>query len=286
LGGMAFSLFLLPYCETSPHVVCLIAAGLYLFAFVMLSLMVTEGQYPPPPVMAVVPGRGFFQRWLERAAQYCREVFLSPYYWTFYLFYVCSMIGVRGYGQFLLLYATETVKMDLRTYGRIETAIGGGVLGVFFLMGPVVDRFHPMRVGIVGFALICVVAGFSYFGIHDVASYAMWVGMLRVATAVFQGATGALLPRILPRQQYGQFCSANAVVFHVGLAAALPLCGWMLDRTRNNALIFLWFFAFSAVGLVLMVALYRQWKALGGDQGYTPPVTAPGAVVEVEMATA
>src|SRR5438552_2011337 len=97
LGGMVFSWFMLPYCETNPAAICAVAAGLYLFAFVMLSLMVKEGEYPPPPVNPLARG-SLIERVSGSIAQYCKEVFLNPYYWTLYLFYVCSMIGIRGYG--------------------------------------------------------------------------------------------------------------------------------------------------------------------------------------------
>src|SRR5205085_2270472 len=103
-------------------IICAIAGALYLFAFVMLSLMVKEGEYPPPPVEPSA-GAGLLERVPLSMWRYMREVFFHPYYWILYLFYVCFTVGIRGYGQFLLPYATQTLKLDLRTYGIIDGTI-------------------------------------------------------------------------------------------------------------------------------------------------------------------
>ncbi len=47
-GTMAFSLFLMKHAEDKPGLICSLSGGLYLFAFIMLALMVKEGEYPPP----------------------------------------------------------------------------------------------------------------------------------------------------------------------------------------------------------------------------------------------
>jgi MFS family permease len=180
------------------------------------------------------------------------------------------------------VYTTGTMAERLAQLGKVQAALGMVQLAIFLMLGPVIDKFHPLRAGLIGIFLLCIAAVGGFVGIHGPTSFAVWVTIIGIATAVFQGASGALGPRLLPRQQYGQFCSANAIVFHVGLAVAFPMCGVLLDRTKNNSLIFLWFFCFCAVCMVLMLILYRQWKALGGDAHYTPPVTAPGAVTEVE----
>ena len=70
------------------------------------------------------------------------------------------------------------------------------------------------------------------------ASHAGW-GIAFVCVAIYQGATGALGPRLLPREQYGQFCSANSMLWHFGLMAALPVAGGVLDALGNR-FIFLW----------------------------------------------
>ena len=115
---------------------------------------------------------------------------------------------------------------------------------------------------------IAAIAGFLF--IHSGATFTIFAILTFVSVAVFQGSTGALGPRLLPREQYGQFCSANSMLWHFGLMAALPLAGGMMD-SLGNRFIFVWFFCFSAIGIGLMYLVYLDWKKLGGDAAYRPP---------------
>lgn len=86
----------------------------------------------------------------------------------------------------------------------------------------------------------------------------------------------ALTLRLLPREKYGQFLSANHIFGLISLIATPPLCGVLLGIIRD----YRYAFAFSAVctGAAFLVcgALYLQWKKLGGDASFTPPQTSPG----------
>ena len=81
----------------------------------------------------------------------------------------------------------------------------------------------------------------------------------------------ALGPRILPAKQYGQFCSANAVVYRLGLALTMPLSGWFFDAVGYRY-VYAWFAAFTLASSVMVILVYRDWKRLGGDDHYIAPV--------------
>jgi Na+/melibiose symporter-like transporter len=267
-GTLLFNLFLLKYSEDRPALICLIAAGMYLVVFVMLCLRVKEGAYPAPE--APPPGAP-----LERASRnirrYLRESYSLPFYWKYYLFNLCFMCGFVPFRDFLLLYGKETLKMDLTTYGRWMVAVGVVQIVVFFLVGPMIDRFHPLRAGMFGYVLMCATAALSYLFIGGPTSFGIWVVITFAAVAVYQGATGALGPRLLPKEQYGQFCSASAMVWHLGLMVLKPTLGKLIDLF-GNPVTFAWFFGFSAVGIGAMFLVYVDWKRLGGDESYRPPV--------------
>ena len=137
----------------------------------------------------------------------------------------------------------------------------------------------------IGFSLVVLAATLaSFFLIQGEASFGVMVTITYVAIAIYQAATGAIGPRLLPRAQYGQFSSANAVVFQVGWAISSVICGWFLDvvvqpdpttgiasHPENYRYLFLWVFGFAIVGLLLTISVYRHWKKLGGDEGYEPP---------------
>ena len=90
------------------------------------------------------------------------------------------------------------------------------------------------------------------------------------------------LMTLFPKSRYGQFCSANALVRSVALIIGGLACGVFLDFTKtlnpdpNYCYRFLpvWNFAFQGCSAVLLYFLYRQWKKLGGKEGFQPPVNA------------
>jgi len=271
-GSTFFSYFLLKHAEDNPGMICLLSGGLYLFAFVMMTLMVREGDYPPPEAPKNAP---LADRFLDTCRRYIRECYSMGYYWKFYLFTFCFMCGIRTFNNFLIFYGKEVFHGDLDRLGKVNTLIGIVQLVIFFPIGPLVDWIHPFRAGLIGLGLVIVTLAASFFTIHDGASYAIWVTITSGALAVFQGANISLGPRLLPRQQYGQFCSANALLWHVGMMGALPLGGLLIDHFGNR-IIFAWFFFFSLAAIVLLYLLYLDWKKLGGDTHYIPPIaTAP-----------
>jgi Na+/melibiose symporter-like transporter len=268
LGVMFFNWRLLRYADTHPEWICLLAAALYLFSFVMLAFMVREGEYPPPePPPAGAP--------MERAAKsvrrYIRECFSHAYYWKIYLFNVCFICGLAPLGTFLVLYATDTLKIGLDRYGTAMAIRDGARLLVFLAMGPLVDRFHPLRAGMVANVLACVTGVAAFVLGQGQTSFLVMTVIVFVAIAIFQASTFALGPRILPQKQYGQFCSANAVVYRLGLAAAMPFAGWFFDWAGYRYL-YAWFAGFTLASSALIVSLYFDWKRLGGDEHYVAPV--------------
>jgi maltose/moltooligosaccharide transporter len=268
LGVMFFNWRLLRHADAHPQWICLLAAALYLFSFLMLVLMVREGNYPPPEP----PPRG---PPLERAAKtvrrYLRECFSHAYYWKIYLFNVCFICGLAPLGTFLILYGTGTLAIDPARYGNAMAVRDGARLLVFLAMGPLVDRFHPLRAGIAANVLACLTGAAAFVFTRGQTSFLVMSIAVYVAVAVFQASTLALGPRILPQKQYGQFCSAIAIVYRLGLAVAMPLAGWFFDRVGYGYL-FAWFAAFSFLSSVLIVMLYVDWKRLGGDEHYAAPV--------------
>jgi hypothetical protein len=267
-GTLMFNLFLLKHAEDKPGLICLLSAGLYLATFLLLCFRVKEGAYPPPEPPP--PGR-FVERMTRSIGRYVRESYSLAFYWKYYLFTFCFMCGFRPFSNFLLLYGKETLKIDLGTYGRIMSVRDAIQVGVFFVLGPIVDRFHPIRAGLLGFALILAAAVGSILFIHGTWSFAIWVIITFVCVAIYQGAAGALGPRLLPKEAYGQFCSATAFFWHLGLMVLTPVLGMLMDHFGNGA-VFGWFCGFTIVGIAMMLLLYRDWKNLGGDENYRPPL--------------
>lgn len=267
VGSLVFDRYLLRYALDRPEMICLIAAAMYLFSFLMMVLMIREGEYPPPEPK---PTGNPLRRAVKSAGRYVRECYSHLYYWKIYLFNLCFLCGFVPFARYLNIYATKTRHLDPHMLSgpfQIRDLIQ---IGVFLSLGPIVDRFHPIRTGVAanvltfltGLAAAFLVGGHTSFVIMTVAVFA--------SVAIFQASTAALGPRILPAKQYGQFCSANSMVFHVGLMVAIPAAGWVFDRIGFQY-IYAWFAGFSFLSSAFVIMLYWDWKKLGGDDNYIAP---------------
>ena len=268
LGTMLFNWKLIGYVETQPQWICLFAAGLYLFSFLMLVFMVREGDYPPPEP----PPQG---TWPERAAttvrRYLRECFSHAFYWKIYLFNLLFVCGLAPFRQFLIVYAKETLHIDVDRFGNAMFWKDVVLLFVFLALGRIVDRVHPLRAGIVAGVAMCAAGLGAFWFIRDAHSFMVWAIVVYAAVAIFQVSTMALGPRVLPQKQYGQFVSAVAVVWRLGLAVTMPLAGWLFD-TIGYHYVSAWFAGFTFLSTVLIVMVYVDWKRLGGDEHYVAPI--------------
>src|SRR4029077_13291657 len=124
-----------------------------------------EGEYPPSEP---APAGNLSERLRTTIARYIRECFSLPFYWKFYLFYICFMCGFRPFQSFLLLYGKQTLKMNLATYGKVMMLRDLVQIGVFFLIARLIDKFHPIRAGLAGYVMILLAAVASWFFIAGV----------------------------------------------------------------------------------------------------------------------
>jgi maltose/moltooligosaccharide transporter len=268
LGVFVFNKFFLRYCDDYPGVICAGAGALYFASFMMLCFQVKEGQYPAPEP---TPSGSLGRRTLRSVSRFFRECYTIPFYWKYYLFTLCFMIGFVPFRKFMIFYGQKDMHMSLASYGNMTAVRDIVQVGVFLMLGPLVDRVHPLRAGLAGLVLVFVSALLSFLFIGSAASFGVWTVILFSAVAVYQGATGALGPRILPRSHYGQFCAASALVFHFGQMLLAPVLGRLTD-VYGNVAIYPWFFGFAGAGILLLSMVYRDWKKLGGDAHYIPPL--------------
>src|SRR3954463_3707937 len=99
-------------------------------------------------------------------------------------------------------------------------------------------------------------------------------------------ADAAELPmymRLLPRDRYGQFASANAMVrafarIFLSVAAGVFI-GSLATRFGERRYTFLaaWQLGLQFTAAILLIQLYRQWQLHGGNRNYVPPGTSSDA---------
>lgn len=279
LGSIAFNRWVLGHAQIHTFQVYVDISLLYAAAFYLIVWRVKEGDYPPPPPKP--PGR----RLGATIKRYVKECYSHPFYLNFYslsFFFWGSLVPL----SFIVFFATEagrpgyapTLGLSLAEFGRVKGWTFLIQIPVFFAAGPLCDRFHPIRVGLVGLFLISVSYFSCYWFVQGATSLLICWSLNQGALAIFLGAGAALTPRMLPRDRYGQYFSANQTFGYVSLIIGPPICGLLLGHLRDYRYVFIFCGLCTTATFVALIALYVQWKRLGGDKGFTPPIvgaTAP-----------
>ena len=283
LGNIAFNRWALGWAEAYTLHVYILIGLLYAGAFYMIVWKVKEGVYPPPPPRKSGGG-------LAAAKKYFRECFTHPFYVNYYLisfFFWSSLVPL----SFLVFFATSagqpgyaaTLGLNLREFGQVKGWTFLIQIPTFFIVGPLADRFHPIRVSIVGMFLTSVTYFSCFWLIHGSNSLLVFWSLNQGAIAIYLGAGAALTPRMLPLDRYGQFFSANQTFGYISLIAMPPLCGLLLGIIRDYRYIFIFCGVCTSLACVALVTLFLQWRKLGGAQRFKPPITVSPETVAMPV---
>ena len=281
-AGASYSFFALKYANTHMGVIFLVAGVLYLVAFTTMCLKVKEGEYPPPP--ANVDNQAGLTASIKT---YAAECFTHRFYWLFFLANSCVAMTWAS-GAFGLLVNTKYMGFDLDLIGKV-----GGICGVISIVllypaGTIADRFHPLRV-LLGATTAQVALGipglfFTFFRHHLTLDTAIiiWIGFSAIGLPIGTLYAASELPtlmKLFPRERYGQFCSANALIRSIALIIGGIACGKFLDLAKwlhpdpvyCYRFVSVWNMFFQCCSCTLLFLLYREWKRMGGMHGYVPP---------------
>jgi Na+/melibiose symporter-like transporter len=275
LGAFIFHRFMFGKAESHTEMIYVIAAVLYGLSFFLMIWKVKEGEYGPPLPKQTVA---------KHAAAYFSECFSRSFYLKTYSLAFCFWCAIVPLWSFLVFFGTKpgldagyapTLGLSLETFGQVRGWCALVQVPVFFLVGPLVDRLHPLRVGMAGMLLSSLTFFANFFYVHDQTSFTFWLITNFIAQAIYMGAYLAILPRLLPRKKYGQFFTANQIFGFAGVALAPLACGWLLESVKDYRYIFVWCGGCTLTGFIMCVFLYRHWLSLGGDAGYQPPGQEP-----------
>ncbi len=271
LGSLAFNRYALGWVEAYTFHVYLLIGLLFAGTFSVIIWNVREGEYPPPPPRT--PGGP-----LAAIREYFQTCFRHPFYLNFFAISFFAWAALMPLG-FVVFFGTKagrvgyapTLGLSLQDFGEVKGWTYLVAIPVFFIVGFFVDRFHPIRIAILGMLLTAASYFCCFWFVDDKPTLLLWWSLNQAANAIFLGASTALSPRLLPQERYGQFLSANYLFGMVGLALTPPLVGWLLQRIADYRYVFIFCGVLTALSLVALLALYVQWQRLGGDRDFTPP---------------
>ncbi len=277
-----YNLYIFKHAETHMTEIFVGISIIYLISFIMMGLKVKEGQYPE--IISEIENP---PRFLEKVQSYFKDCFFHPIYRNVYAGHVTWYLGTMINGAFLLLSA-QSFGFNLEQYGKISATSEIFCAFLFIPLGWAVDRFHPIRIMMIGtvwYFLSMTMRLLFFFGIfsgnHLFVLWGFVFMLVDIGGAIYNAAEFPILMKLFPKKFYGQFCSAMSMVRAIFLSVGGILAGLFLDyiqRTfqleggRQYQLIPLWSMLFSVLNFVFIFRAYTLWKKLGGDHTYHPPL--------------
>jgi maltose/moltooligosaccharide transporter len=289
LANMIWGAFIYGRIETDTPTIYVGAALVYFVGFGLMCLMVKEGQYPPP---TDVPrqSESWWQRTWAGIRTYARECFSHPMFVLFYCSQALFAVGTAS-TMYKNLFYIRHLGITTAELGKVIAVMAPIMLAIQFPVGWMVDKYHPIRTYLVSATLLIpiYIAGF-FLDNYSVAGLVLNAFTLYVAIYVIQqpllqvdeSSKIPLMMRLFPAKQYGQFCSASALLRHfsliVGTVGGATFIGWMNYRygPRGNGYAFLWNGAFQTAGAICLWTVFFMWRRRGADNfRYDAEVDAP-----------
>jgi MFS family permease len=292
-GAIAlYDWLLLPHSLTNFSTIMVGIGIAYVVGFMVMCIFIKEGKYPPPP-QNIDKRKGV----ISSCKTYAKECFTHRLYWYFFLANTFTQIA-GATGTFTLLRNTKTLGLSLDDVGpilAISSLIG---LVLQYPCGWAADKWNPIRVYVISAVLnvLGALAACAWciwdFGPHGNLMY-LWVSSMAFLPimAVNDAAEIPMYMRLLPKERYGQFCSANAFVRALAMSIALFVSGWFMSSLANHMgdwhyrYIPVWEVIFRIPAVFFIVLVFLEWRKRGGDKGYTPPRVDENINTDARLAT-
>lgn len=285
-AGAAFSYFLFQYVESEMKWIFIGAGILYFLAFMLMCLNVKEGEYPPPS-----ENIDKSNSMLSSFKTYFIESFSHPFYRYFFIATTAGDMTLSGcIGQWGLLFNHTSLGIDLLKLGKMNAL--ASVIGLFLLypMGIISDKKHPLRVTIWGSAVILLLMPVQFvFLFHNYTPNVAYkilftYTMVILPVSFLIGAAGMpLYMRLLPKDKYGQFCSAQAMFRSCCIMIFGLFSGSLIDFLRgvtmrhgfNDSYVYRFVPVMQWICLIVQFIFYmlvlKYFKRLGGYDHYVAP---------------
>jgi MFS family permease len=281
-SGALYNYFIFQYALSHMQLIYTCAAALYFIGFGVACLKVKEGQYPPPPDDGLRPS-------LRRDIRnFAAECFTQRFYWLIFLNTMSAAVS-GTIGVFSVFYS-QSMGLDLNLIGKSSAISGVAIVVCLSFAGVLADRWNAVRVDAYYNALLfCLLFTNLIWVFIDPPSTLVyfWVSIGGIPFTVLLSAISATayMPRLMqlfPKDRFGGFCGAQALVRSAGTMVGGLVAGLYLDVVKRfypedslqpYRYITVWQFFWGLVTFYFCYQVYRYWKRLGGEHGFTAPLT-------------
>lgn len=173
-SGSLYSFCVFQYGATHSTEILVGAGLLYFFGFGLMCLNVKEGKYPPPPDTSEASAFAA----LAGVKTFAKECHYAGIYLFQYLAATSTALA-NGVWVFMLFFYQST-GLSLAQVGKIHGTAGAVSFALIYFSGSLADRFHPIRIVMVGLMMQCFLvfpASMVWLFWHPSPDVAFWVWM-------------------------------------------------------------------------------------------------------------
>lgn len=285
-AGFVFNRYILGFADhpASRQWIFISMSVIYLIAIIVMCWRVREGDYPPPEPLG---GGNWLQRTISAIRVYASECFTVPLFWWLFLanaFYSATEANIVNF-QLLL---AKDIGLSLDQAGKILGWILFAGVVLYWPLGWVADKIHAIRLAVLAAIMTSMVMLASMLFLRNAFSFSVLTLLWSISCIAYLSAVVPMMLYILPRDRYGQFSSANAMLTAIALMLANYFGGLFIDRFGSLSIIqqrvspylavYWWGAVCSMVSVLCLIMVYRGWQRRGGHSGYVPP-GSPSALV-------
>ncbi len=281
-SGALYNYFIFQYALSHMQLIYTCAAVLYFVGFGVACLKVKEGQYPPPPDDGLRPS---LKRDIKNFASEC---FTQRFYWLIFLNTMTTAIS-GTIGVFSVFYS-QSMGLDLNLIGKSSAISGVAIVVCLSFAGVLADRWNAVRVDAYNNALLFMLLFTNLIWVFidpPTTVVYFWVSIGAIPFTVLLSAISATayMPRLMqlfPKDRFGGFCGAQALVRSAGTMVGGLVAGFYLDVVKRfypegslqpYRYITVWQFFWGLVSFYFCYQVYRYWKRLGGENSFVAPQT-------------
>jgi len=246
-------------------------AVLYLGGFLFMCLKVKEGQYLPVEEMEKTSG-GVRQA----VTNFLKQSFGAPIYCWIYITRSLVLTAFIS-ATFIVFFAREQLRLSLDDIGKVTAWATLICLPLAYPFGVLIDRLGSMRVLPFTLGAIILSNSLAFCFVHDKSTLLVFGTLTVVSQFLFMIAQSVWINRLFHPERIGQLSSASALTFSLFGIIAGPLCGYLIGQISDYRYAYVWPILLTALALVSLARVRKQWLALGGNQHYQPPLPSTAA---------
>lgn len=251
-AGFAFNLLIFPFAESHASEIYVAMGVLYFLAFFLMCRNVKEGEYAPPSDLADR------QDLLTMVRGYFRECFCDPFYLL--VFFRIAFWYVAMTTTTFVTFFGQQIGLDLAQIGQVNAANVLVMTLALYPMGSLVDRFHPVRMHLLSLLIIPGLSLSFFFFARGYWSFMVLSVLIAPPMALMSASVFPLINAVFPKDRFGQFCSAQALLAAVIMMVGSYLSGRFVDATGDYRYLYVWMAACQALSAVCMLAAYLLWR--------------------------